>query len=137
MSLEWNPTSEGLPTMIREMAVDRPPHCPSLLSFTTQKDRPRNVPRRMDAVFALSIECMWLEIQSLLIESNRRRANLTFLIPARRNFLKPFGRDIDEQIYLQIPFRVCTTLRVSDQATMSKLPLASCFYPSCLQVMPL
>ena len=30
----------------------------------------------MGAVFALSIDCMWLEIQSLLIESNTTRAKI-------------------------------------------------------------
>ena len=67
----------------------------------------------MGAVFALSIDCMWLEIQSLLInriESNTTRAKIApHLFDSREEKLPETfrKRDIDEQIYLQVPFCLC------------------------------
>lgn len=123
MSLEWNPISEGLPTMIREMLLIGH-HTALFFCHSQHKDRRRNVPQRVGAVFALRIDCMWLEIQSLLIQSNRTqhvpRLLLTFLTPARRNFLKPFEREISTSKYTcRFPFAY-----VSEGDNVSKLPLA-------------
>ena len=90
----------------------------------------------MGAVFALSIDCMWLEIQSLLIESNTTRAKIApHLFDSREEKLPETfrKRDIDEQICLQVPFCLCIWRRQCIK--VASCFLASSFYPSCLQVM--
>lgn len=109
--------------MIREMLLIGH-HTALFFCHSQHKDRRRNVPQRVGAVFALRIDCMWLEIQSLLIQSNRTqhvpRLLLTFLTPARRNFLKPFEREISTSKYTcRFPFAY-----VSEGDNVSKLPLA-------------
>ena len=95
--------------MIREMLLIGH-HTALFFCHSQHKDRRRNVPQRVGAVFALSIDCMWLEIQSLLIESNTTRAKIApHLFDSREEKLPETfrKRDIDEQICLQVPFCLC------------------------------
>ena len=111
MSLEWNPISEGLPTMIREILLTG--HhtalffCHSQHKGPTKKRSPKDG-RRLCLEYRLYVAGN--SVASNRIESNTTRAKIApHLFDSREEKLPETfrKRDIDEQIYLQVPFCLC------------------------------